>query len=256
MGRVTVLGSASAVPDVTHENTHMLVEAGIRTVLVDCPGNPFVRLMRAGIDPQRVTDIILTHFHPDHVCGFGSLLMNLWLTGRKEPLNIYGLEPTISRAEKMMELYDWKFWPDFYPVHFVRVSAHERAPVLDDANLQILASPVNHLIPTIGLRFEFKNESHVLAYSCDTEPSQVVRRLAAGADILIHEATGASVGHTSPAKAGEIATQARARSLYLIHYPPQLIDPESLLEQARQTFQGPIFVTYDLMEIEIPMKDC
>src|SRR5512138_1946641 len=101
MGRVTILGSASAVPDATHENTHMLFEVGSRTVLVDCPGNPYVRLERAGIDQQRITDIILTHFHPDHVCGFGSLLMNLWLTGRKEPLRIYGLDPTMNRAEKM-----------------------------------------------------------------------------------------------------------------------------------------------------------
>ncbi len=95
----------------------------------------------------------------------------------------------------------------------------------------------------------------MVAYSCDTEPSQAVRRLADGADMLIHESTGASVGHTSPAKAGEIATQAGARSLLLIHYPPQLTDPESLLAQARQTFRGPIFVAHDLMSIDIPVRE-
>ena len=75
-----------------------------------------VRLQLAGVDPNKITDIILTHFHPDHVSGFAPLLMSLWLIGRKQPLNVYGLEATIDRAEKMMALYNWQQWPDFYPV--------------------------------------------------------------------------------------------------------------------------------------------
>ena len=251
MGRVIVMGSASAVPDATHENTHILVDAGSRVVLVDCPGSPLVRLEQAGIDPARLTDIILTHFHPDHVSGFGPLLMGLWLIGRKAPLNVYGLQATTERAEKMMELYDWEQWPNFYPVQFTVLPEEEHTPVLSDTDLRVFASPVSHLIPTMGLRFEFGRGRHVLTYSCDTEPSQAVRRLADGADVLIHEATGSSIGHTSPEKAGEIATQAGVGALYLIHYPPQLVDPEDLVAQARQTFQGPISVAHDLLSIDM-----
>jgi ribonuclease Z len=251
MGRVIVMGSASAVPDATHENTHVLVEAGSRVVLVDCPGSPMVRLEQAGIEPNRLTDIILTHFHPDHVSGFGPLLMGLWLIGRKESLSVYGLSPTIERARKMMELYDWEQWPDFYPVRFVPLPEQEHAQVLCDDDLLIYSSPVSHLIPTIGLRFEFVQGSRVLTYSCDTEPSQAVRRLADGADVLIHEATGASVGHTSPEKAGEIAAQAGVSALYLIHYPPQLVHPEELVARARKTFQGKISVAHDFLSIDV-----
>ncbi|RPJ38912.1 MAG: MBL fold metallo-hydrolase [Chloroflexi bacterium] len=251
MGRVIILGSASAVPDAGHENTHILVESGSRIVLVDCPGSPTVRIEQAGVDPKLLTDIILTHFHPDHVSGFGPLMMGLWLTGRKEPLTVYGLQPTIDRAQKMMDLYDWKQWPNFYPVEFVCIAAEENSPVIDGPDLRVVASPVSHLIPTIGLRFEFGQSKHALTYSCDTEPSQAVRRLAEGADVLIHEATGSSVGHTSPEKAGEIATQAGVGALYLIHYPPQLVNPEDLLVQARKTYQGPIHVAHDLLEIKI-----
>jgi ribonuclease Z len=251
MDRVIILGSASAVPVVGHENTHIFVEAGRHKILVDCPGTPMVRLEQAGVDPRQLTEIILTHFHPDHVSGFGPLLMSMWLIGRKEPLNVYGLEPTISRAKKMMELYEWKNWPNFYPVHFITIPAEEHASVIETSDVRVYASPVEHLVPTIGLRFEFASSETVLAYSCDTQPSQIVRRLAEGANVLIHEATGSSVGHTSPEKAGEIATQAEVGELYLIHYPPELIDPESLLERARQTFQGPITVAKDLLLIEL-----
>lgn len=251
MDRVVILGSASAVPDHEHENTHILVEAGSRIVLVDCPGSPIVRLQQAGVDVMQLTDIILTHFHPDHVSGFAPLLMGMWLLGRKTPLSVYGLEPTIQRAKAMMDLYEWQKWPGFYPVHFVYVNAEEHTQVLQDSALDIFASPVAHLIPTIGLRFDFHACGKSVAYSCDTEPSQVVRRLSEGASVLIHEATGSSIGHTPPERAGEIATQAGVGSLYLIHYPPNLVEPEALLQKARQAFSGPVFVAKDFMEIQV-----
>lgn len=119
-------------------------------------------------------------------------------------------------------------------------------------DLRVYASPVEHLIPTIGLRFVFgPDNARAVTYSCDTRPSQVVRRLAEGAQALIHESTGDSVGHTPAEKAGEIASQAGAGSLYLIHYPPQLVQAEELLERARTTFAGPVFVAKDFMEIKM-----
>lgn len=249
MARVIILGSASAVPDARHENTHMLVEAGGRTILVDCPGSPIVRLEQAGVDQKRLTDIILTHFHPDHVSGLAPLLMSLWLLGRKDPINIYGLTPTIDRAEKMMELYSWNQWPGFYPVNFVRVPAEEGALVFEDEDIRVHASPVKHLIPTFGLRFAFLPQSKTLAYSCDTEPTEAVCRLAKDVDVLIHESTGTGIGHTTPEAAGQIATDAKVGALYLIHYPPPLVTPETLLEKAGSRFRGPVTVAYDFLEI-------
>jgi len=251
MERVIILGSASAVPDLEHENTHLLVESDSRMILVDCPGNPTVRLNRAGIEINQVTDIVLTHFHPDHVSGFALLLMNMWLVGRKQPLAVHGLEVTLERARSMMELYDWDSWPEFYPVDFLPIKHEERAALINGQDLRVYASPVEHLIPTVGLRFEFSRTGRVVVYSCDTEQSQFVRRLAQDADVLIHEATGQSKGHTAPEQAGEIAASAGVSALYLIHYPPQLVDPDTLVEQASQAFKGPVYVARDLQSIPV-----
>lgn len=249
MARVIILGSASAVPDAEHENTHFLVQVEERVILVDCPGNPVVRLGQAGFDINRVTDIILTHFHPDHVSGFAPLLMSMWLLGRKQPLAVHGLDVTLDRAKKMLDLYDWDQWPGFFSVKFRPVATEERSIVIAEPEIRVYASLVQHLIPTIGLRFEFLATGWVVAYSCDTEPTQVVRRLAENADVLIHEATGSSKGHTTPELAGEIAAQAGVRALYLIHYPPQLVAPENLVARARQTFQGQVYVARDFQSI-------
>ena len=242
MEQVIILGSASAVPTRDQENTHLLILARKRTILVDCPGNPLVRITESGIDPQSVTDIILTHFHPDHVSGFASFLMALWLMGRSQPMNVYGLEPTIIRAKQMMEMYEWGSWPRFYPVDFVVIPSEPLSPVLADDTVKVFASPVAHMIPTCGLRVEFLELGKSLAYSCDTEPSQLVVDLAQDVDILIHEATGQSLGHTSPQQAGEVAQLAAVKSLYLIHYPPQLDEPSRLVSEAAKAFSGPVMV--------------
>lgn len=251
MGQVTILGTASAVPSREHENTHIFIENGNRSILVDCPGNPVIRLRDAGVNLESLTDVILTHFHPDHVSGFAPLLMDLWLLGRTRPLSVYGLESTIERAQKMMDLYGWHEWPNFYPVNFLVVPAHELAVMIDTPGLRILSSPVKHLVPTIGLRIEFGSPQRSIAYSCDTEPSPVVVRLAEGAQALIHEATGEGVGHTSPEQAGEIASRAGARALYLVHYPPDLPDLDQLALRAARTFKGTVCLAHDFQKIGV-----
>ena len=250
MEQVIILGSAAAVPTRDQENTHLLILTRKRTILVDCPGNPLVRIAESGIDPQSVTDIVLTHFHPDHVSGFASLLMGLWLSGRSQPMAVYGLEPTITRARQLMDMYEWRNWPDFYPVNFVIIPAEPLSLLLADEGVRIFASPVAHMIPTLGLRVEFFDLGKSMAYSCDTEPSQQVVQLARDVDVLIHEATGASIGHTSPSQAGEVANQAGVRSLYLIHYPPQTGDLSNLVKEASKTFPGQVVVAKDFDHIE------
>jgi len=248
--KLIILGSANAIPDEKHENTHMALVGEAGTVLIDCVNNPVVRLAQAGIALDQVGDIILTHFHPDHVSGVPLLLMDMWLLGRKKPLNIYGLAYTLDRLEKVMGFYDWATWPHFFPVSFRRLPGDEMTPVLASEEFRIFCSPVHHLIPNIGLRVEFITTGKTLAYSCDTEPCQEVVRLAAGADVLIHESSGATLGHTSPEQAGETADHAEVGALYLIHYPTRTTDPQTFIPEAKKKFSGPVALAEDLMVLE------
>jgi ribonuclease Z len=218
MPKVIILGSSNAIPDEDHENSHMALVGDNRLVLIDCVNNPIVRLRKAGLDVEKVTDLILTHFHPDHVSGVPLLLMDLWLLGRERELRIYGLDFTLDRFEKMMDLYGWDTWPRFFPVKMHRVAEEEMTLVQENEQWKIFSSPVKHIIPNIGLRIEFPESRRVFAYSGDTEPCPEVVQLAQNADILVHESTGASLGHTDATQAGQIAKSAGADKLYLIHY--------------------------------------
>lgn len=251
MPKVIILGSSNAVPSKDHENTHLVIVGKERMLLIDCVSNPVVRLEQAGIDFNDLTDIIITHFHPDHVSGVPLLLMDMWLMGRTRPINIYGLHYTMDRLEKLMGFYGWAEWPNFFSVGFFRLPDVELAHVMDCSDFKVHSSPVHHMIPTIGIRVQCKNGQKVLAYSCDTEPCEQTVRLASGADILIHEAGGASFGHSSAEQAGEIATKAEVGKLYLIHYPTGRFANGDIAAEARRTFQGEVVVAKDFMTIDI-----
>lgn len=250
MPKVVILGSANAIPDETHENSHLAIVGSERLVLIDCPGTPTVRLHQAGLDLDRLTDLIMTHFHPDHVSSVPLLLMNLWLLGRQRELRIYGLAHTIDRFETMMDLYGWGNWPGFFPVELNRLPEQEMTLVQEIDEWRIFSSPVAHIIPSIGLRIEFINSNKVLAYSGDTEPCSQVVKLASGSDVLIHESTGASWGHSDAAQAGEIAEQAKTGKLYLIHYANGKFKDENLVANAAETFGGPVSLAEDFLELE------
>jgi ribonuclease BN (tRNA processing enzyme) len=67
MAKLIILGSSNAIPDERHENTYMAILTEERMVLIDCASSPIVRLKQANLDFNLITDLVLTHFHPDHV---------------------------------------------------------------------------------------------------------------------------------------------------------------------------------------------
>ena len=228
----------------------MVIVGRERMLLIDCVSNPILRLEKAGLDFNNLTDIIVTHFHPDHASGIPLLLMDMWLMGRQKPLNIYGLHYTLDRVETMMNLYNWSDWPHFFPVVFYRLPGDEMTPVLNCADFIVHASPVHHMIPNIGLRIQFPEKEKVIAYSCDTEPCEEVVRLAADVDVLIHEATGESPGHSSAHQAGEIGQKAKAKKMLLIHYATGRFARGDLVAEARSVFVGDVELAQDFMELK------
>lgn len=250
--RLVILGSASAIPDENHDNVHMILIGQRSAVLIDCNGRPLVNLKKLGLGVSSVTDLILTHFHPDHVAGVPNLLMSSWLAGRRESLRVYGLHHCLQRVEDLMMAFHWEDWAGFFPVAFHHLPEQEGVLVLDNEDFFITSYPVRHYVPTMGVRVQVKASGFVFGYSCDTIPCEEVVRLGKDADLLIHEAAGAEpLGHSSAEQAGDIARRAGAKRLGLIHYPVWNADPSPLVARAERIFGGPAFLCEDFMEIPL-----
>lgn len=251
MAKLVFLGTASAVAFEGHENSFFVLQGELSTVLIDCAARPVRRLQEAGVGLDRLNDLIITHFHPDHVSGLPNLLMDLWLLGREEEFNIHGNSHSIHRAQKMMDLFEWDTWVGMYPVNFHEIPELELESVLETGDFRILSSPMQHMIPTLGIRIEYRGGEYIVAYSSDTNPIEETVRLAAGADVLIHEAAGIADGHSTPAEAGEIAAMAGVNTLYLTHYSLKgETTEETLLAEAKKTFPGKVLLAEDLLAVE------
>jgi ribonuclease Z len=249
MNRLTILGSGYAIPSQSQENSYLLMQSEKHAVLVDCGNNPVSKLQQSGVTLNEITDLILTHAHPDHMGTLPLLLLDMWLLKRESPLNIYGLPYTLERAKALLTVFDYEKWADMFTLNFVPVSDQVMQKVIDADDLKVTTGPVVHLIPTIGVRVEFPATGKTIAYSCDGEPSLGVDRLAKGATILIQEAAGPAKGHTSPAEAGINAARAGVDELVLIHY--DATRPESeLVNEAKKQFNGKVVAAKDLLIFE------
>ncbi len=176
--------------------------------------------------------------------------MGMWLLGRRKNVRLYGLQYTLERLQAMMELYDYQSWPDFFTLEYHPIEFEEKQVVIDDDELRVVASPVNHLIPTIALRFD-QVGGKSFTYSCDTSPCESLLRLAAGSDMLLHEASGESPGHSTAAQAAQAAAKTQVKSLYLIHYPTKKETHAALLDEAKSEFGGEVNLAVDFLRIKL-----
>lgn len=247
MEKITILGSANAVAKADQQNAHLLFETTSRKIMVDCGDHSAASLARAGVEINQITDLVLTHFHADHVGSLPLVIMDMWLEKRTAPLTIYGLAITLEKAKKLLALFDWHKWTNMFPVNFVSVGESGMTNIIKDDEVKVFAMPVLHLIPTIGLRFEFIG-GRTITYSCDTEPCENLSILADKADVLLQEAAGPGKGHTSPEQAGEIAARCGVKHLVLIHFEARR-GRQVLLSETLTQFNGKITLAEDGMVV-------
>jgi ribonuclease Z len=250
LAKVVTLGTAAAVPDETHATTHLAVEGELGFFMIDCGCSPILRIRGAGLDLSRLSGLILTHFHPDHVATVPIFLMDTWLLGRKVPLPIYGLQDVVDRYNILMDLFRRDEWPGFFDTPCHVVSEKMGALVFEDDDFRVTAAPVKHVVPNLGLRIENKNGGGVVAYSSDTSPCDAMVELARNVDILIHEAAESTPGHSSAVQAAEVARRAGARRLVLVHYRPSPHKYDRWIEEATSIFGGPVELGQDLKTYE------
>lgn len=240
MAQLIFLGTAAAYPTATRTNTSLAVlptgEAAQSGLLIDCGGDVYRSLLRAGIATDTIGDLFITHAHIDHIGSLPSLLESLRLGGRTAPLRIWALPEVLAVSHSLIAAYYFELTLDTwsYPVSF---SAIEDGQPITLAGFPAQPVAMDHSVPSVGLRLELP--SGVTAYTCDTQPNPNIARLGRGAATLISEATflrgqeanARSGRHSTAYEAGESAKDCSVERLVLVHLGPDA-------ELARADAQG------------------
>jgi ribonuclease Z len=229
-----LLGTGAALSDKDRTTTMLAVQGPASLVLIDCGGDAAQRLLASDLPLDEVTALIVTHEHADHAAGFPLLMERLWLAGIGERFDVYGIAPALSQVRRIHEAFDTSSWPRYPAIAYHEIEQSVGAVVLETDDLLITASPGTHAVPVVGLRVVDKVNGGVMAYSCDTERSDVITAMARGADLLIHEATGKGPGHSSSIDAAYVAADAGVARLALVHLPPaRYFDADAFAEAGR-----------------------
>jgi ribonuclease Z len=88
---VGLCGSGSPMPDPTRAGPCTVVVAGRRIYVVDVGEGSVKNLALMNLPPARVTALLITHFHSDHIADLGELMLQHWAGGATQsPLPVYG----------------------------------------------------------------------------------------------------------------------------------------------------------------------
>lgn len=98
------LGTGSAVPTAKRNHMGILLSFGSENILVDCGEGIQRQFKIAKLNPCKLTKILITHWHGDHVLGLPGLLQTLALSNYQKVLEIYGPKGTLKNMNLIKQL--------------------------------------------------------------------------------------------------------------------------------------------------------
>lgn len=230
------------------------------------------QLLRAGIPPQGINQVLFTHLHSDHTLDFGQFVLGGWILGRRH-LQVFGPPGT----EHMAEVLFGDLWKEDieYRLSLGRsgsgmtdMEITETAPgvIYEDELCKVTTAEGFHSAYNLAHRFDCNGQTVV--FSGDTTTVDAVTELAHGADILVYDAAlvpsvrqyfvdqqkepeiweSLQKHHPTPEQAGSVAAAAGAKKLVLVHLGPNTYAEEAMAE-AQKNFSGEVLVSEDLMEV-------
>ena len=235
-----ILGAGGWIPTGTHATCSALLREGPDAVLIDA-GTGIERLVsdRSLLEGVERLELVLTHFHLDHVAGLayapglrgaGGFPPRVW--GPCEAL-FGGSSEEVLRRILSPPFADAAFGLAAREVRELAVGEQQLGPFTVTARRQ-----EGHSTPTLALRFD-----DLLTYCTDTPYDAGNVEFAAGSRVLMHEAwftedrrREAEI-HSSGRDAGVVARDAGVERLVLIHLDP-LGGHEAVLAEARAEFPG------------------
>jgi ribonuclease Z len=221
--KIILLGTASGltVPDRNHASLY--VENNGSGNLLDCGEGTTKAIIKFGLDPHRIDNIIITHTHPDHCSGIFLLIQYFHLIGRSRPLNIYlpkGTGECFQKFFYQLYLINPKLTLDYYLREYEREEDFncniDIIPLANQhlENLSGLVEPFGISIPSFSLLVSAGGRRFY--YSADLRDQNDLL-LSPDLDLAVIEAT-----HIQVQEAMKAVSEKNIKRVVFTHIPPQI----------------------------------
>lgn len=132
------------VPTKERNQSGILVSYGSENILVDCGEGTQRQLKVAGIKIVKITKILISHWHGDHILGLPGLIQSMSASDYGEKLRVYGPEGTKSFMKKMFQAFVFDRKID------IEVDEVKSGRFFGSKDLVLEAQPLEHNIETLG----------------------------------------------------------------------------------------------------------
>lgn len=154
MEKITVkfLGTASAIPTKKRNHSSILLTYKNENILIDCGEGTQRQFKIANISPTKLTKILLTHWHGDHVLGLPGLFQTLVMSEYQKELDIYGPKKTKENIEALKRLFRITLKTKEYEA---------KKKMFENEEYYIESSPMSHGIPSLAYSFVIKDKLRI-----------------------------------------------------------------------------------------------
>jgi ribonuclease BN (tRNA processing enzyme) len=186
--QVRFVGCGDAFGSGGRFNTCFHVTGERANFLIDCGASSLPALKGLDIARQNINLILITHFHGDHFAGLPFFLLDAQFTRRTRPLVIagpQGIEAKLATLREALFEHSSKTQQRF------ELSITELAPEQSRTFGGVTVTPYPVVHGESGgpfLAYRVETEGRVIAYSADTEWTQMLIPAAQDADLFIAEA--------------------------------------------------------------------
>ncbi len=145
--KLTFLGTADQIPSKSRNHTAILLTYNDENILFDCGEGTQRQFRKADLNPCKLTRILISHWHGDHVLGLPGLLQTLASSGYGKVLHIYGPRGIKQKLEKTFELFGSK--------KEMQIEIHEihEGIFVDEEEFFLSATKTFHGLPSLAYSF-------------------------------------------------------------------------------------------------------
>ena len=107
--KITFLGTGSAIPTARRNHTATFLQFKDEGILFDCGEGTQRQFRKAKINMNKVTKILLSHWHTDHCLGLPGLLNSMVMNGYNRELKLYGPKGTKQKIQELSSFFKIDF---------------------------------------------------------------------------------------------------------------------------------------------------
>ena len=149
---IIMLGTSEATPTAKRSQLAMLLKYKNENILIDCGEGTQRQFKIAKLNPLKITRILISHWHGDHVLGLPGLLQTLALNNYSKVLKIYGPKGTKRFVKLLLRTFIFR--------ERIKTEINEitkDSKIIDEKDFYIEAYKMQHFTPCLAYRFVEKD---------------------------------------------------------------------------------------------------